>query len=71
MTAIEPPKPEPVDLPAGPGTTTQPPALLPLAAAIKPVQVVTPDMDMVDRVMITHPGLTRETAQQALDEAGY
>jgi hypothetical protein len=29
------------------------------------------DMDMIDRVMITHPGLTREAAQRALDEAGY
>ena len=33
--------------------------------------LVTSEMDMVDRVMLTHPGPTCEEAQKALDAFGY
>ena len=63
MTDTVPPSPKPGERPIDPVSTSP--------TAAQPNQLVTLDMDMIDRVMITHPGLTRETAQQALDAAGY
>ena len=63
MTHTEPPSRESGEQPIDTVSTSP--------TAAQPNRLVTLDMDMIDRVMITHPGLTRETAQRALDEAGY